>query len=112
MCIQGSMYLDKMVPLEDHIQEVVVLDVLESWRCVCIYIRLCWNKNANGNSCALYPRKRGDDAGVRGPIFFNFVVGKEWLRVAADPIFVIWQFLNFCLAYYQPYEAMTGPKSS
>ena len=27
--------------VEDHMEEVVVLDVLESCSCVCIYIRLC-----------------------------------------------------------------------
>ena len=36
-----SMCLDEMVSLEDHMEEVVVLDVLESCPCVCIYIRLC-----------------------------------------------------------------------
>jgi hypothetical protein len=30
MRMQSSMCLDEMVPLEDHMEEVVVLDVLES----------------------------------------------------------------------------------
>ena len=34
MRIQGSMCLDEMLPLEDQMPEVVVLDVLESCRCV------------------------------------------------------------------------------
>ena len=29
MCMQSSMCLDEMVPLEDHMEEVVVLDVFE-----------------------------------------------------------------------------------
>ena len=36
----SSMYLDELVPLEDHQEEVVVLDVLECSP-VCIYICLC-----------------------------------------------------------------------
>jgi hypothetical protein len=32
------MYLDELVPLEDHQQEVVVLDVLESNPCVYIHL--------------------------------------------------------------------------
>jgi hypothetical protein len=58
MCMENSICLDEMVPLEDHMEEVLVLDVLECWRCMCIYPRLCWNKNANGNSGASYDRKR------------------------------------------------------
>jgi hypothetical protein len=40
MCIQVSMYrdLDEMLPLEDQMSEVVVLDVLESERCVIIHL--------------------------------------------------------------------------
>ena len=34
------------------------------------------------------------------------------MRDVTDPIFLRLQFLTFCLAYYQPYESMTGPKSS
>ena len=32
------MYLDELVPLEDHQQEVVVLDVLESSPCVYTFV--------------------------------------------------------------------------
>ena len=56
--------------------------------------------------------ENADDASARGPIFFYLVVEKKWLRGAAGPIVFSLQFLTFCLAYYQPYEAMTGPKSS
>jgi hypothetical protein len=34
--MQGSMYLDEMLPMEDQMSEVVVLDVLES--CLCVFI--------------------------------------------------------------------------
>jgi hypothetical protein len=37
MRMKSSMYLDEMLPLEDQMSEVVVLDVLESCRCVFIY---------------------------------------------------------------------------
>ena len=78
MCIQSSMRLDERVPLEDHM-EVVVLDVLESCPCVYIYIRLCWNKNEKGNSRDSYAWKRADDAGGRGPIFLILLWGRsEW----------------------------------
>jgi len=30
----------------------------------------------------------------------------------SGPIFLRLQFLTFCVTYYQPYEDMTGPKSS
>ncbi len=35
-------------------------------------------------------------------------------RGAAETIFfeLTLEFLTFCLAYHQPYEAMTGPKGS
>ena len=32
------MCLDEMMPLEDHKEELVVVDVFESCPCVCIYI--------------------------------------------------------------------------
>jgi hypothetical protein len=38
MRIQSSMYLDELVSLEDHQQEVVALDVLESSPCVYIHL--------------------------------------------------------------------------
>ena len=38
MRMQSSMYLDELVPLEDHQQEVVVLDVLECFPCVYIHL--------------------------------------------------------------------------
>ena len=38
MCMQRSMCLDEMVPLEDHMEEVVVLDVLVP---VCVYTFIC-----------------------------------------------------------------------
>jgi hypothetical protein len=38
--LQNSVCLDEMLPLEDHMEEVVVLDVFESFPCVCVYIRL------------------------------------------------------------------------
>ena len=38
MRMQNSMYLDELVPLEDHQQEVVVLDVLECFPCVYIHL--------------------------------------------------------------------------
>ena len=41
MRMQISMCLDEMVALEDHMEPVVVLDVLESYSCVYIYISLC-----------------------------------------------------------------------
>jgi hypothetical protein len=37
----NSMCLDEMVPLEDHMEKLVVVDVFESCPCVCIYIRWC-----------------------------------------------------------------------
>jgi hypothetical protein len=39
------MYLDELVPLEDHQQEVVVLDVLECFPCVYIQTALCMLEN-------------------------------------------------------------------
>ena len=36
--MQSSMYLDDQLPLEDHQQEVVVLDVLESSPCVYTFV--------------------------------------------------------------------------
>jgi hypothetical protein len=36
--MQGSMCLDEMLPLENQMPEVVVLDVLESCRCVFIHL--------------------------------------------------------------------------
>jgi hypothetical protein len=53
--------------------------------------------------------KRGDDAGGRGPIFL-ILSGKEGAR--GEIRFLSLQFLTFCVAYYQPYKTMTGPKSS
>ena len=38
MCMQISMRLDEMVALERHMEEEVVLDVLESSPCVCIHL--------------------------------------------------------------------------
>ena len=36
--MEGSMCLDDMLPLEDQMTEVVVLDVVESCRCVFIHL--------------------------------------------------------------------------
>jgi hypothetical protein len=66
--MQGSsMWLDEMFPVEDQIPEVVVLDVLESWRCVFIPV---------------------DDAGGRDPTFVNIVVGKVWVRDSRPTLWV------------------------
>ncbi len=55
MRMQSSMYLDELVPLEDHQQEVVVLDVLECFPCVYVhFFVLKLDKNEKGNSRALY----------------------------------------------------------
>jgi hypothetical protein len=38
MRMQSSMYLDELVPLEDHQEEVLVLDVLECFPRVYIHL--------------------------------------------------------------------------
>ena len=48
------MCLDEMVPLEDHMEDLVVVDVFESVPCLCMYIRLCENKHEKGNSLDSY----------------------------------------------------------
>jgi hypothetical protein len=45
------MCLDELVPLEDHQQEVVVLDVLESFPCVYIHFG---SKNEAGAKARLF----------------------------------------------------------
>ena len=79
------MCLDEMVPLEDHMEDLVVVDVFESVPCLCMYIRLCENKHEKGNSLDSYDWKREDDGGVKVPFLFNFVVGKEWVRDDTGP---------------------------
>jgi hypothetical protein len=104
------MFLDKLVPLEDHQQEVVVLDVLESSPCV--YMHLFGGREIK--------RKRETAA---FPDFFNFVVevsvcivefpsmprarhthmnAHDRVRGAGGPIFFFLPVLTFCLAYNQP----------
>ena len=69
MCMQISMCLDEMVPMEDHMEDLVVVDVFESCPCVCMYIRLCWNKHEKRNILTSYAWKRADDTGGKIPIF-------------------------------------------
>jgi hypothetical protein len=67
--MQISMYLDEMATLEDHMEEVVVLDVLEP---TCVYTFICVEIKTNTEtvaSASCVP-KGGDDAGERGPFFF------------------------------------------
>jgi hypothetical protein len=82
MYTQHSMYLDEMVRLEDHMEEVVVLDdivdVLDPY--ISTYIHLCWNKNEHRSSRVSCVPKGADDTGERDPLFFfNRGEGvKEW----------------------------------
>jgi hypothetical protein len=97
-----------MVSLEDHIEEVVVLDVLDP-PCVYTFIGL-ENKNEHRNSRTWYVRKGTEDAGTTGLIFLIFIV-EGVFEGAVDPIFLTYKFFTFCLTltFYQPYESMTGP---
>ena len=79
MSIQGSMCLDEMLPMEDQMPEVVVLDSLESCRCVFIQLFVL-----------NFYRGEGLMEGLRRPAFF-------------------FTFFTFCLTHDQPYESMTGP---
>jgi hypothetical protein len=57
----------EMVPLEDHIQKVVVLDVLDP---VWVYTFICVEiKTVHQNSRASYVPEGADDAGGTVPIF-------------------------------------------
>jgi hypothetical protein len=83
-----------MVPLEDHIQEVVVLDVVDPAR-VYTYVHLSWNKNEHRNSRASYVRKGEDEAGCTVPIIesFNFCRWEGVIEGLHRPNF----FFHFCL---------------
>ena len=67
----------EMVVLEDHIEEVVVLDVLHP---VCVYTFICVEIKTNTetvslrNSLTSCVPKGADDAGTTDPIFFIFIV--------------------------------------
>ena len=102
------MYLDELVPLEDHQQEVVVLDVLESSPCVYIHLFVLREIKRKRETAAF-------------PDFFNFVVEvsvcivefpsmarhthmnpHDRVRGGAGPIFFFLPVLTFCVSYYQP----------
>jgi len=89
----------EMVVLEDHIEGVVVLDVLVP---ECVHTFICVEIKTNTGTVVL--------GMYRGrwwtrPDFFIFIVEGG----AGGPFFCFpFQFFTFCLTYYQPYESMTG----
>ncbi len=106
----------KMLPVEDQMSEVVVLDVLKSSGCVFIHF-LCWNKNEKGNSRGWYASKRVDDVGGRGPTclmlswvrsdwgapeapFFLFLSGKGVIEGLRSPDFFFDCVLHFHVQSY------------
>jgi len=98
----------EMVALEDHIEEVVVLDVLDP---PCVYTFICVIIKTNTETVALgmfqkVPRTLGSH--VR---FFLIFIVEGVFEGDAGPIFSNLQFFTFCLTLtlYQPYESTTGP---
>ena len=98
----------EMVALEDHIEEVVVLDDFDS---VCVYTFICLEIKTNTETVALGMLEKVQRTVGSQVRFFLFLWWKQSLQGAAGPIFSNLQFFTFCLTltFYQPYESMTGP---
>jgi hypothetical protein len=61
------MYLDEMVSLEDHVEEVVVLDVLDP---TCVYTFICVEIKTNTETVASRVFQKVETTLVRDPQFF------------------------------------------
>ena len=104
----------EMVSLEDHIEEVVVLDVLDP---PCVYTFICVEIKTNTETVALGMFQKVQRTLGTQARFFLFLSWKESLRVSQDRFFLTYssslylQFFTFCLTltFYQPYESMSGP---
>ena len=104
MCLEVFMegspeHVLEMVVLEDHIEEVVVLDVLDP---VCLYTFICVEIKTNTKTVALGMFQKVQRTLVPQPLgmfqkvqrtlvpqarFFLFLSWKECLRVSTGPIF-------------------------
>ena len=98
----------EMVALEDHIEDLVVLDVLDS---VCVYTFICLEIKTNTQTVALGMLEKVQRTVGSQVRFFLFLWWKQSFQVAAGPIFSNLQFFTFSksLPTYQPYKSMTGP---
>jgi len=95
MFVEGSpQHVMEMVALEDHIEVVVVLDVLDP---PCVYAFICVEIKTNTETVALgifqkVHRTLGPQAR-----FFLFSSWKESLRSPQGRFFLKLQFFTFCL---------------
>ena len=74
----------EMVALEDHIEEVVVLDVLD---CVCVHTFICVEIKTNTETVASGMFQKVQRTLGSQAQFFLFLSWKECLRVSTGPIF-------------------------
>ena len=77
------MYLDEMVSLEDHVEEVVVLDVLDP---TCVYTFICVEIKTNTETVATPVFQKVETTLVREVHFFFYRV-EGVLRGASGTIF-------------------------
>ena len=97
----------EMMVLEDHIEEVVVLEVL-SPQSPCVYTFVCVEIKTNTETVAPGMFQKVQRTLGSQTRFFLFL-SEGVFEVAGDPIFFNLQLFTFCLTFYQPYESMTGP---
>jgi hypothetical protein len=78
------MYLDEMVALEDHMEEVVVLDVLDP-TCVCTFN--CVQIKTNTETVAPPVFQKVETTLVREAIFFTFIGWRRSIEGRRRPDF-------------------------
>ena len=79
---------------------------------MCVYTFVCVEIKTKRETVALRMLENVQTMLVREARFFQFCRGEGVTEGRRRPNFLSLQFLTFCLAYYQPYEAMPGPKTS
>jgi hypothetical protein len=89
------MYLDEMVSLEDHVEEVVVLDVLDP---TCVYTFICVEIKTNTETVATPVFQKVETTLVREAFFFYWME-KEYGGAPQVPFFlcIVLRFLSSLL---------------
>ena len=96
------MCLDVMVGLEDHMEEVVVLDVLDP---TFVYTFICVEIKTNTERVVSRVFQKVQTTLVRETQFFYFYRGEGVIEGLHRPDFFNLQFFTFCLFCSQPYES-------
>ncbi len=93
----------EMVALEDHIEEVVVLDVVAP---ACVDTFICVEMKTNTETVALRMLQKVQTTLVPQVQFFFIIVEGVFEGRLRQIFFLAYSSSRPCLTYYQPYESM------